>query len=77
MTDRSDPADQSRALPDEPPPDNYEWTAEPEDPDMGGMPAEFVNEPGDAVPGVRRGENPAPEPPAARGSRDFDQESNN
>ena len=54
MTDRTDPADPSRTLPDEPPPDDYEWTAEPGDPDVAGMPGEFVNEPGEAVPGVRR-----------------------
>jgi hypothetical protein len=41
MTDRN--------LPDEPPPDDYEWTGEPGDPDAAGMPAEFVNEPDAAV----------------------------
>lgn len=56
-----------RELPDETPPDNFEWTAEPEDPDAGGMPAEFVNETGEAVQGVRRDE----------AESDFDQESNN
>jgi hypothetical protein len=60
----------SEHLPDEPPPDSYEWTSEPKDPDEAGMPAEFVNEPGDAVPGVRRDKD-APAP------ADFDQESNN
>ena len=60
MTDRTDPDDPARATSpdappaDEPPPDDYRWTGEPEDPDVAGMPAEFVNEPDDAVPGVRR-----------------------
>jgi hypothetical protein len=45
------------AVPDEPPPDNFEWTAEPEAPDAAGMPGEFVNEPHDGVPGVRSTED--------------------
>lgn len=57
QTDRSDPEAQT-ALPDEPPEDNYRWTAEPEDPDAAGMPGEFVNEEGDGVPGVRREADP-------------------
>jgi hypothetical protein len=49
------------SLPDEPPADAYEWAAQPaeDDPgqrDVGGPPAEFANEPDDAVPGVRSGE---------------------
>jgi hypothetical protein len=66
-TDRTDPEGQS-ALPDEPPEDNYRWTAEPKDPDAAGMPGEFVNQPGEEVPGVRRGEEEPPE---------FDQQSKN
>ena len=53
MTDRTSP-EPPPPLPDEPPPDAYDWTNEPEDPDAAGMPGEFVNEPGDGVPGVRR-----------------------
>jgi hypothetical protein len=49
MTDATD-----RTVPDEPPPDEYEWTSEEGDPDAAGMPAEFLNEPDEAVPGVRR-----------------------
>jgi hypothetical protein len=64
MTDRTFP-EPPPAVPDEPPPDSYEWTNEPEDPDAAGMPGEFVNEATDSVPGVRR------EP------QDFDQRSNN
>ena len=45
-------------VPDEPPPDAYEWTSEPEDPDAGGMPGEYVNDAGDGVPGVRREADP-------------------
>jgi hypothetical protein len=55
QTDRSDPEDRT-TLPDEPPEDNYRWTAEPEEPDAAGMPGEFVAGAGagDSVPGVRR-----------------------
>jgi hypothetical protein len=53
MTDRTLP--EPPPLPDEPPPDAYDWTNEPEDPDAAGMPGEFVNDTGDGgVPGVRR-----------------------
>ena len=76
MTDAALP-DPPESLPDEPPPDAFEWTNEPQDPDAGGMPAEFVNEGADAVPGVRRGDNPAPDPGTNQAARDFDQESNN
>ena len=61
MTDRS--------LPEEPPRDADAWAAEPEDPDMAGPGAEFVNEPEDATPGERSGEERHP--------RKSDQESNN
>lgn len=40
-------------IPDEPPPDSFEWTGEPQDPDAAGMPGEFVDEPHAGVPGVR------------------------
>jgi hypothetical protein len=43
-----------RTVPEEPPPDDYEWTSEPGDPDVAGMPGEFVNESEEEVPGVRR-----------------------
>jgi len=56
-----------RQLPDEPPNDDFEWTAEPGDPDMAGMAGEFVNDSGESVPGVRREED----------FPDFNQESNN
>jgi hypothetical protein len=39
----TDPTD--RPVPDEPPPDDYQWTGEPGDPDAGGAPAEFVDDP--------------------------------
>ena len=70
MSDRtaSEELDGNPGVPDEPPNDNYEWTAEPDDPDAAGMPGEFVNGPGDGVPGVRSEDNAAPE---------FDPESNN
>jgi hypothetical protein len=45
--------DRDRTLPDEPPPDAYEWTDEPDDPDAAGMPGEYVTEPDEEVPGVR------------------------
>ncbi|HYH50361.1 MAG TPA: hypothetical protein VEG38_12520 [Acidimicrobiia bacterium] len=61
QTDRSDPEGHS-TLPDEPPEDNYRWTGEPQDPDAAGMPAEFANEPGDGVPGVRQSDDGAPPP---------------
>lgn len=61
MTDAPD-----RPLPDEPPPDDFHWTAEPEDPDVAGMPGEYVNAPAEDVPGVRRSEETS-----------FDQESKN
>jgi hypothetical protein len=63
QTDRSDPGGQS-ALPSESPDDNYQWTAEEEDPDAAGMPAEFANEPGDGVPGVRSGDTDPTPPPS-------------
>ena len=62
QTDRADPEAQS-TFPAEPPEDNFGWTGEPQDPDAGGMPAEFTNEPGDGVPGVRQSDD-APPPPA-------------
>jgi len=74
MTDRTEPAEATPSAdeppPGEPPPDEYRWTGEPEDPDVAGMPGEFVSEPDDAVPGVRSGTRPPPE-------TEFDQESNN
>ncbi len=39
-----------RPLPEEPPSDVDEWTAEPGDPDVAGPGAEFANEADDAVP---------------------------
>ena len=48
--------DTDRQLPDEPPNDDYHWTAEPEEPDIAGMPGEFTNEPDDAVPRLHSGE---------------------
>ena len=45
-----------RPLPEEPPPDVDDWTAEPKDPDAAGPGAEFANESDEAVPGVRSGE---------------------
>ena len=53
MTDSAMPDDDTTGVPDEPAPDAFDWTAEPEQPDVAGMPGEFVNEPGDGVPGVR------------------------
>ena len=64
MTDTPTDAGTDEALPDEPPPDAYEWTSEPQDPDAGGPPAEFVNDSDDGVPGVRRGDGQPPPDPA-------------
>jgi len=36
------------------PPDAFDWMAEPHDPDVAAMPAEFIDD-SDGVPGVRRG----------------------
>jgi hypothetical protein len=60
MSDRevSEERNDGVGVPDEPEPDAFEWTAEPEAPDAAGMPGEYVNEPGEGVPGVRR--DPAP-----------------
>lgn len=44
-------------VPDEPPADDFEWTAQPDAPDEAGMPGEFVNEPHEGVPGVRTTED--------------------
>lgn len=70
MTDRTDAPEPSRTpseerKPDAPPPDSYRWTNEPGAPDVAGMPGEFVNDPGEDVPGVRRGGGtpPAPDEP--------------
>ena len=52
--------DTDRELPDEPPNDDYHWTAEPEEPDIAGMPGEFANEPDDAVPRLHSGEEKHP-----------------
>ena len=59
MSDRtvSEQLDGNPGVPDEPANDNYEWTAEPDDPDAAGMPGEFVNEPHEGVPGVRTTED--------------------
>jgi hypothetical protein len=60
MSDRevSEERHTDAGVPDEPPPDDFEWTSEPDDPDAAGMPGEFVNEPHDGVPGVRTTEDP-------------------
>ena len=60
MTDDSLPDPPDTAVPDEPAPDAFEWTEEPGDPDVAGMPAEYVNEPGDGVPGVRSNDDAEP-----------------
>jgi hypothetical protein len=60
MTDIQNDGGNDYTLPDEPPPDAFEWTRQPRDPDQGGQPAEFVNDAGDGVPGVRRGDQPPP-----------------
>ena len=65
MSDRktSDETNTGTDVPDEPGPDAFEWTSEPEAPDAAGMPGEFVNEPGEGVPGVRRDPDAVPDPP--------------
>jgi len=52
--------DTDRKLPEEPPNDDYHWTAEPEEPDVAGMPGEYADEGDEAVPGVRSGEEKHP-----------------
>jgi hypothetical protein len=50
-----------RPLPEEPPPDVDAWAAEPEDPDMAGPGAEFVDEPEGGAAGERSGQERHPQ----------------